>query len=368
VKLKFKSARIAGLVLIAAAGAVPVYRIVLRADPVETVAVVRGEVAVSVVGPGTVQARVPVTLSARTSTQVVSLHADQGDRVRRGQLLAVLDDRDLAAKRAAAMAGRETVERNIAATQATLAKARADLELARSKARRDEELLRAGFISPSSFDASSLGMKAAQAAVDNAAALVAARESERRAVAEELRYAETMWSHTRLTAPADALIIQRSAEVGTTVVPGAAVFKLVDPASIWVAARIDESLVGRLAEGMRAVIRLRSGEQHAGRIARISRQSDAATRELEVDVAFDTPPERFAIDQEAEVAIEAGTERGLIVPVAALRRVKNAQGVMVMREGRAVFQPVRISATDGVTAVIASGLEHGEQLAAWTSR
>lgn len=359
---------IAAAALLAAAALVPAYRAALRAQSVETTAVVHGEVAVRVVGPGTVQARIPVTLSARTSAQIVALHADQGDRVRRGQLLAVLDDRDLAAKRAAAAAGRETVARNIAAAEATLAKTQADLELARSKLRRDEELLRAGFISPSSFDASRLGVTAAAAAADNAAALLAARRSEGRAVAEDMRYAEAMWSHTRVTAPVDALVIQRAAEVGTTVVPGAAIFRLVDPASVWVAARIDESLAGRLAEGMRARIRLRSGDEHAGRIARISRQSDAATRELEVDVAFDLPPERFAIDQEAEVTIEAGTETGLVVPVAALQRLKNAQGVMVMRDGRAVFQPVRISASDGVHAVIASGLEKGDQLAAWTSR
>jgi multidrug resistance efflux pump len=86
-------------------------------------------------------------------------------------------------------------------------------------------------------------------------------------------------------------------------VPGGALFRLVDPATLWVAARIDESLVGRIEEGMPAVIRLRSGGEHAGRVARISRQSDAATRELEVFVAFDTPPARFAIDQEAQVLI-----------------------------------------------------------------
>ena len=44
----------------------------------------------------------------------------------------------------------------------------------------------------------------------------------------------------------------------------------------------------------------------AGKVARIARQSDAATRELEVNVAFDVPPARFAIDQEAEVSIAAG--------------------------------------------------------------
>jgi multidrug efflux pump subunit AcrA (membrane-fusion protein) len=84
-------------------------RVLLRADKADPVTVAHGEVQMRIDGPGTVQARVPVTVSARISAQVVSLHADHGDRVKRGQLLALLDDRDLAAKRAAAVAGRESV-------------------------------------------------------------------------------------------------------------------------------------------------------------------------------------------------------------------------------------------------------------------
>jgi HlyD family secretion protein len=341
---------------------------VLREDPVPTVAVSQGEVEVRIAGPGTLQARVPVTVAARVSAQVLSLHADHGDRVKRGQILAVLDDRDLAARRAAAMAGRESVARNIAAAEASLAKAQAELELSRSRHRRDAELYRAAFIAQSAYDTSALGMKAAEAAADNAAALLAARRAEAQAVAAEARYADTVWSHTRISAPMDALVIQRSVEPGSTVAPGSALFRLVDPATLWIAARIDEALVGRIEEGMPARIRLRNGEEHAGHVARISRQSDAATRELEVNVAFDVPPARFAIDQEAEVSILAGVERGPVVPVEALVRRAGRQGVMLLRDGRKVFQPVRVAASDGRLAVIADGIDQGAKLAAWTSR
>lgn len=339
-----------------------------RPEPAPPVTVSQGELEILVSGPGTVQARVPVTVSARVSAQVVSLHADHGDRVQRGQPLAVLDDRDLAAKRAAAAAARESIARNIAAAQASLAKAQADLELARSRHRRDAGLKRSGFISESAYDASVLGMRAAEAAADNAAAALAARRAEARGVAEDARYADTLWSHTRISAPMDGLVIQRAVEVGTMVAPGTTLFRLVDPATLWIAARIDEALVGKIEEGMPARITLRNGEEHTGRVARISRQSDAATRELEVNVAFDAPPARFAIDQEAEVSIAVGTQRGLAVPVEALVRRDGLQGVFVVRNGRKVFQEVRIAASDGRIAIIAEGLDPGATLAAWTSR
>jgi RND family efflux transporter MFP subunit len=355
-----------GAALALAAG-VLVWRL-SHVTPGETFAIAEGAVEVRVDGPGTVQARVPVTLSALVSAQVIALHADHGDAVKRGQLLAVLDDRDLAARRSAAGAGRDAVERNIAAAEATVAKSLADAELARNRERRDLDLHRAGFISQAAYEASSLGLRASAAAMNNAQALLEARRAEARGVAEDARYADALWSRTRITAPMDAIVIQRAVEVGSTVSPGTTIFRLVDPTTLWVAARIDESQVGGLAEGMPARIRLRNGEEHAGRVARISRQSDAATRELEVDVAFDNPPARFAIDQEAEVSIRAGVTRGRVVPIAALIRVQGREGVMVVRDGRREFQPLTIAARDAAFAVVATGLEPAERLAAWTSR
>ena len=359
-------ARWMAVALIALGAAALLWRLT-RPDPPAPLPVSIGEVELRVAGPGTVQARVPVTISARHSAQVVSLHADHGDLVKRGQLLAVLDDRDLAAKRAAAASASRSNTSNIAAAAASLAKAQADLDLARNKHRRDAELHRAAFISQSAYDASLLGVAAAEAAVDNAKALLAARREESRSVAEEARYADALWSDTRLTAPMDGLVIQRAVEVGSMAAPGMTIFRLVDPATLWVAARIDEALAARVAEGMAARIRLRSGEEYAGRVARISRQSDAATRELEVNVAFDAPPARFSIDQEAEVSILTGVARGLAVPVAALVQRDGRTGVMVMRDGRKAFQPVSVAASNGELAIIAEGLEAGTLLAAWTS-
>ena len=104
-------------------------------------------------------------------------------------------------------------------------------------------------------------------------------------VAQEARYAETVLSHTRIVAPMDGIVIQRLVETGATVVPGTPIFKLVDPATVWVTARIDESVVGRLAPGLPAQIRLRTGETVPGQVARIAQQSDAATREITFKVA-----------------------------------------------------------------------------------
>lgn len=354
---------VAALVLVAAASVI--YLRFGRAVAVSIVEAVHGSVALRVVGPGSVQARVPVTLSARITATVAQLNADVGDVVKRGQDVAVLDDRDLSARRGVVGGQQEALVRNIKAAKATVVKAQAELELARSKQRRDAELLRSGFVSQAVLDASAAALRVAAANLDNARASHAARQAEMQAQLQEVRYSDTVLSFTRITAPMNGVIIARLAEVGATVVPGSPVFRMVDPATLWVAMRVDESVVGRVQIGQVASIRMRTGETLTGKVARIAHQSDAATRELEVDVAFDSPPARFAIDQEAEVSIDTGEVSGIAVPLTALTRDgEGRQGVLVVVDARTKFHPVQTGASDGQRVLIGKGLAGGQRIVA----
>lgn len=324
-----------------------------------------GTAPMRVVGPGTVQARIPVTVSARIASSVAQVLVDVGDLVRAGQTLVVLDDRDLGARRAVVGGQQEALLRNTEGARAALDKAQADLELARSKQRRDLELQAQGFVSQAVVDASNAAAQSAAAAVAAARATVAAREADARTLVHEARYADVQLSHTRVLAPMDGMVVQRLVEAGSPAAPGTPLLKLVDPASLWVATRVDESVVARIRPGQPATIRLRSGEVLPGKVARIARQSDAATRELDVFVAFDAAPQRVAIDQEAQVAIAVGEDRGILVPLAALTRDGAGQsGVLLVDEGRTRFQPVKTGAADERQAVVHAGLAGGEAIVA----
>lgn len=336
-----------------------------RAVEVAVAVAAPGAIAARVVGPGTVQARVPVTLAARVGATVTQVHADVGDAVRAGQLLVSLDDRDVAARRSAVAGQQEALARNTEGARAALAKAQADLDLALSKQRRDAQLLAQGFVSQAVVDASNSAVAAAAAGVDGARSTLAARGADARTLMQEARYADAVLSYTRIVAPMDGIVIQRLAEAGSSVVPGTPLMKIVDPASLWVATRVDESVVGRVMPGQAASIRLRSGETVTGKVARIARQSDAATRELDVHVAFDAVPQRFAIDAEAEVAIAVGEDRGILVPLAALTRDRaGRQGVLVIDGGRTRFQPVETAGADERLALVRKGLAGGEAVVA----
>jgi HlyD family secretion protein len=340
-----------------------------RAVEVPTVEVVETALPLVVSGPGTVQARVPVTLAARITGTVTAVQADVGDVVRAGQLLATLDDRDLTARRQGVQAQRLTQRRNVEAADAALARAQADLALARARQQRDADLRAQGFLSAAGMDASVAALAAAQAGERGAQAALQARRAELAASALELRASEVAESWARLTAPLDAVVVQRLAEPGSTVVPGSPLLRLVAPDSVWVAMRVDEAQLGRVAAGQPATIRLRSGASVPGRVVRVARQSDAATREVDVHVAFDRVPESFVIDAEAEVRVTTGEQRGLAVPLAALLRDRDGRpGVLKVDDGRARFVPVRAGAGDGerllVAPLTAAGLGAGDRVVA----
>lgn len=363
--MKTRSAVVAVVALaVAGAAAFVAWRFV-RPVPVPIAQVQWGRIPAQVVGPGTVQARVPVTISARVTAGVTAIAVDVGDTVRVGQLLVTLDDRELAARRAAVGGQQASLARQVEAARAGVAKARAEAELARLKLQRDADLRRQGFVAEAAVDASNAAARAASAALDAADATLAARQADQATLAQEARGADAQLGYARLAAPMDAVVTQRLVEPGSTVAPGTPILRLVDPATLWVAVRVDESVVARVQPGQAATIRLRSGQVLPGKVVRIAYQSDAATRELDVHVAFDAPPARFAIDQEAEVRIDVGHDDGLLVPSAALVRDGSGRlGVLRVVDGRARFAPVASrGGRDGV-ALVHQGLAAGEQVVA----
>jgi HlyD family secretion protein len=336
------------------------YRLFLYRPSVPVVAVKQAEVQGRVKGPGTVQSKVPVTVSAKITGIIEKLYADQGDRVTKGQLLAELDAAELKAKVASSRAARHRAQRELSRVQADAAKARANLELAQSNYRRDLEVFKPGYISEAAMDTTRAQLQLAKSDLAAAQAQVAAQAAQAAQAESEVKAAEALLHYTRILAPMDGLITVRKAEVGTTVPPGAPIFQMVDLDSIWVAAWIDASQLAHLREGQQADIRLRSGRQYQGRVARITKEADTVTRELEVNVIFDKHPEPLVVGEEAEVTIATGKMQAPAVPLAAIVSQEERTGVLVVEQGRLTFRPVTLGVDDGKRVAILAGLKEGD--------
>ena len=153
------------------------YRFFWYRPPVAVVTVDMAEIHGKVHGPGTVQSRVSVTVSTKITGILDKLHADQGDRVQKGQLLAVLDAVELKARKEAANAAKGRTERDLAKARADLIRTQANLSLAQSNYRRDLEVFKPGYISQAAFDTTKAALKIAESEVDAGQATVKALQA-----------------------------------------------------------------------------------------------------------------------------------------------------------------------------------------------
>lgn len=349
------------LIVVCAAGVIG-YRMFLYRTPVEMVQVRTGNVQEYVSGPGVLEARIPVSVSGRITSQIVWLGADVGDRVKRGDVLVRLERSELMAKLNQAREGVTVASRNIYLAETGRSKAQADLDLARDNYMRDSEVFKAGYISQAAMDASTAQLRVAESAMHAADALLSVRQAEHRKANEDVANAEAVLAYTEITAPMDGVVVSRLREIGDTVMPGTPVLQIVDENTLWVKARIDETVVGKVRQGQPAVIALRTGGIFNGRVERVERQSDKATRELEVAVSFEQPPLEFAIDQEAEVRILTGEADGLVIPSVSLFYKNGKPAVLVLKDGRSFLQPVKIGLKGENAVQVLDGLRSGDSL------
>lgn len=345
-----------GLIIIILLG----YRLLWKRPSVPVIAVKKVEVQGKVHGPGTVQSKVPVTVSAKITGILEKLHADQGDRVQKGQILAELDALELRAREAAAQAVKNRAQRDLARAQADLGKAQANLGLAQSNYQRDLEVFKPGYISQAAFDTTKAQLRVAESEVNAYQATVAALQAAVKQTESETHAASALHNYTRIPAPMDGLITVRKAEVGTTIAPGIPIFQMVNLDQIWVAAWIDQALVGQLGVGQAARITLRSGRVFQGEIVRINQEGDPVTRELEVDVKFEKLPQPLVMGEEGEVDIVTGLHTGPAVPLSAVMSKNGSKGVLVADNGLLRYRKVSLGLQDGVRTAVLEGLKEGD--------
>jgi len=327
----------------------------------------RRDLAAQVYGNGTVEAKVVVGISSKITGRIVELYADQGDHVTRGQLLARLESDDLVQQQLQSEAGVNRAAANLNVEQAGLEKARANLVLAEKNARRFKNLAEKNFVSKLEAEQYQNTWQVAKEEVARSAAALESARMEQTANRAGLGYARSKVADTLIYAPQDGVIITRDLEKGATVTQGLSIFTLADPRIVWVKANVDESQLKGVAVGKKAVISMRSApeDQIPGRVARLGRESDRVTEELEVDVAFETPRVNFRLGEQSDVYIVTETRKAVpSLPSAAIVVQESKRGVWIVDKRRLKFRPVTVGIEDSRNfREIVTGLDGNEQVA-----
>jgi HlyD family secretion protein len=284
------------LVMLVAAGVVAGTIQVLKNRPV-AVEIARPEqnVAIEVFGLGTVEARVVSRVSFEVASVLASVAFDHGDLVRRGEAIAQLDSAEQEARSAKARAGVKAAEAALARSRIVVQRQAAVLAQKETADKRQQDLLKQGVAASEKAEEAAKDLKVAQS--DHALALAdveVARSAVATASADLAREEVLLQKHT-LRAPFDAIVVQRHLEPGTAVKAGETVYTLVDPASIWGLAYVEEARAGAIAVGQPAKVRLRSspGVDIAAQVVRIGIESDRVSEERRVWVKCEKCPPSF---------------------------------------------------------------------------
>ena len=336
-------------------------------NKIKVVTVEKRDITEMVYGNGTVEAKVVVGISSKITGRIVELYADQGDSVKRGQLLAKLENDDFRHQEQQSEAGLSRSVATLNAEQANLQKAKSNLVLAEKNAQRFKTLAEKNFVSKLEAEQYDTACQVAREEVARSQAAVEAVRMEQQVGRAGVGFARSKVADTVIYAPQDGIIITRDLEKGATVSPGMAIFTLADPRTIWVKANVDESLLKGIAVGKKAMITLRSsqGASLAGQVARMGHQSDRVTEELEVDVAFTEPLKNFRLGEQSDVSIIVDMKKGVpSLPAGSIVLKDKKRGVWLVKNAKLSFKEVTVGITDqrNFTEIVA-GLDGSEQIA-----
>ncbi len=352
--------------LIAAAGVASWQFVSSRPLPVR-VASIEHDVPVRVFGLGTIEARILSRVGFELGATVIELKADHGDRVRRGDVLARLHSTQQEAKVARARAGTASAEVSIQKSQANVEKARAILAQKHESNRRRQALVGRNVVSEQSGEEAQRDEDVAKADLSVAVSDVAVARAQLADAQAQYEVERIILERHTLTAPFDAIVVERHRELGTVIKAGDSIFTLIAPETVWALAHIDESRAGAIVEGQPAKLRLRSLPRLVfdARVERIGIESDRVSEERRVFVKCAECPTSFHLGEQAEVLITVATlDKAILVPEAAVQRFDGLTGeIWTVENGRLTRRAVGFRhRTEDSRLEIVTGLPEAAQV------
>jgi RND family efflux transporter MFP subunit len=283
------------------------------------------------------------TVAAQASGRISQLAVKAGDRVRAGQLLAVIDDRESKA--------------GLQRSRAQSAQAEAELRNAQAQFQRTRDLQAKGFVSMAALDTAEAQFKAAQAARDQASA-----GQQQSAIAQEF---------TRVTAPYEGWVLETLAQAGDLAVPGKPLLTLYAPLPLRAVVHVPASRAAAARVASEVEVRIPDGKGEGRWISPTLKAmlpaADPVSQTLEWRLELPAAAAAsIAPGQQVQVRFAAAPQRRVVVPASAVLRRGELTAVYVAAPDgtRFVLKAVRLGADHGAAGVeILAGLNPTDSVA-----
>ena len=335
--------------------------------PVEFADVKRAAVAEQILVVGNLIGEATVQVVPRVNGRLQSVDVKLGDPVRRGQVIARVEDREIHEQVRQAEASYQV-------SQASIRQRDADLKLAKTNLDRSKSLYERQLLPQQTYDDTQARYEAALAQTD----LARAQFEQAKARLDELKIT---LSNTLIVSPVDGFVGKRFLDPGAFASTNAPVASVVDISRVRMVANLVERDVRRVPAGTRAAVEVDAfpGEKFAGRVSRVAPVFDPATRTAEMEIEVPNPGFRLKPGMYARVQLTVDTRTdALTIPRAALVAVDGKNGVFVAVQPEAQpaatpsggqqaaltarFTPVDVGIRDGEHIEITGGLKDGARV------
>lgn len=282
------------------------------------------------------------TVTAQVGGNVLALRVAAGDRVRRGQTLVQLDDREVRA--------------NTARNDAAVGQAQAELRNAQQVLERHRALQKNGFLSAAALDSAENQVKSAQAAVAQAQA---ARNQ-----------ATVAQGFAELSAPFDAVVLTTHVQAGDLAMPGRALVTIYQPGQLRAVAQVPASRVAMLNAASQVSVLMPDGQRLTPTARDMQPTADPVSQTVEWRLPLPAAAANFRPGQMVRVqaqaaapAVDAVSNARLSLPVQAVLRRGELTAVYVAAADGFLLRAIRVGPVQGDMVEVVTGLRAGERVA-----
>ena len=314
---------------------------------------------------GTLVAREEAQVAARIDgLTIVELHAEDGDHVKEGQVLARLDRTQLDALMAQNDAATKRADAAIDQARSLIAQSQAQVQFSNADFERARKL-EAGVMAASTVEQREMAMKTAQAQLDAAQNALGVSEADRKSRDAARQELQVRINRTEVKAPVAGIVSRRSAKLGASAsTSGEPLFRIIQDGAIDLEADVPEQTLARLTVGMPADLKLPGVDGPvSGRVRLVNQEVDKASRTGKVRIALEDVSHAH-IGAFASGQVELARRDGVGVPATALERDGDEARLDVVRDNKVEVRQVKAGVMDGGWVEIQTGVADGESVIA----
>lgn len=313
-----------------------------------TINATTGNMSVKVDGIGNVGSKEIYKIGSIYGGKVFSFEVNEGDFIKKGNLIAQIDSVDLKSKILEQKATIKKLQNDIKSLKLSKQSAISTYNYQEQIFKKNQKLFKKGVIAELDFkkfktnrDVAKLSASSISSKIDSLYNQIDQINANRDGLNERL-------SRYTILAPIDGYVTKKIISNFAIINPNQTLIEIVNPNDVWVETHIDTRISGEVKIGDKATIKLRSSaKEYEGKVVNINPINNSVTNEREIDIGFTNLPIPFYLEEQAVVEVQIKELQNILkVPTSAITFYQEQEGVWLLKDEIVKFKPLEILAYD----------------------